>query len=56
MYTGSPDGVTLLEFEPIEEGVPLEVQPQEVQEDEGQAAALLECPNHQPSTFLKGKL
>jgi hypothetical protein len=44
----------LLEFEAKEGEVPQEVQPEET-EGEGPAADLLECPDHQPSTFLKGK-
>ena len=53
---GVPEGVTLLEFE---QGLPEEqqqVQEQEVQALEGGAneEKILECPNHQPSSFLKG--
>ena len=51
------EGVTLLEFE---QGLPEE--PQQVQEQEVQALEggvneeeLLECPDHQPFSFLKGK-
>jgi hypothetical protein len=58
---GVPEGVTLLEFE---QGL-LEEQ-QQVQEPEGQPQEtggeggtdqeeLLECPDHQPSSFLKAK-
>jgi hypothetical protein len=46
--------VTLLEFEAKEGEVPQEVQPEET-EGEGPATDLPECPDHQPSTFLKGK-
>ena len=47
---GVPGGVTLLEFEPV---LPEE---QEVQApEEGADEEVLECPNHQPSSFLKGK-
>ena len=51
------EGVTLLEFE---QGLPEEqqqVQEQKVQAPEGGAneEEVLECPNHQPSSFLKGK-
>ena len=54
---GVPEGVTLLEFE---QGLPEEqqqVQEQEVQALEGgvNEEELLECPDHQPSSFLKGK-
>ena len=57
MHTiGVPEGVTLLEFE---QGLPEEqqqVQEQEVQAPEGGAneEEVLECPDHQPSAFLKG--
>ena len=49
---GVPEGVTLLEFE----GANQEEEP-EVQEANEAAAAeeLPKCPNHQPSSFLKGK-
>jgi hypothetical protein len=54
---GVPEGVTLLEFEgtiPEED----QEQPGELEEaaNEGHAVdELLECPNHRPSSFLKGK-
>ena len=49
---GVSEGVTLLEFE----GANQEEEP-EVQEADGVVAAeeLPECPDHQPSSFLKGK-
>ena len=56
MHTiGVPKGVTLLEFEQglLEEQQP--AQEQEVQAPEGATEEVLECPNHQPSSFLKGK-
>jgi hypothetical protein len=54
---GVPEGVTLLEFE---QAIPEEVlsQPEGPTEPigEGDAAEdLPECPDHRPSTFLKGK-
>ena len=53
---GVSEGVTLLEFE---QGLPEEqqqVKEQEVQGPEGGVnEEVLECPDHQPSTFLKGK-
>ena len=58
MHTiGAPEGVTLLEFK---QGLPKEqqqVQEQKVQALEGGAneEEVLECPDHQPSSFLKGK-
>jgi hypothetical protein len=54
IHTGSPEGVTLPEFEAKDGEVPPEVQPEEP-EGEGPAADFPECPDHQPSTFLKGK-
>ena len=52
---GVPEGVTLLEFE----GASQEEQPEEpkVQATDEAAAEeeLPECPDHQPSSFLKGK-
>ena len=48
---GVPEGVTLLEFEPV-----LPEEPQQALEQEVQAPEeVLECPDHQPSSFLKGK-
>jgi hypothetical protein len=54
---GVPEGITLLEFE---QTVPEEVlsQPEEQAEPIGEGDAvedLPECPDHKPSTFLKGK-
>ena len=50
---GVPEGVTLLEFE----GMSQEEEP-EVQATDKAAAEeeLPECPDHRPSSFLKGKL
>jgi hypothetical protein len=50
MHIGSPEEVTLVEFVPIE-GEILQEEP----EEGGQALDLPECPDHRPSTFLKGK-
>jgi hypothetical protein len=54
---GVPEGVTLLEFEPV---IPEEIQdqPEQLEEpagDEAPAEDLPECPDHRPSSFLKGK-
>jgi hypothetical protein len=53
---GAPEGVTLLEFEPV---IPEESQeqqePEEPAGDEAPSEGLPECPDHRPSTFLKGK-
>ena len=53
---GVPEGVTLLEFEPVLPEEPQQAQEQEVQDpEEGANEEVLECPDHQPSSFLKGK-
>jgi hypothetical protein len=53
---GVPEGVTLLEFEGLNpEEHPTAKEP-EVQAPEGvNDEELPECPNHQPSSFIKGK-
>lgn len=51
---GSPEGVTLLEFEPPEGGVPPEIQAQETPEEEEPPTEPPECTDHQPSNFMKG--
>ena len=49
---GVPEGVTLLEFE----GANQEEEPEVQEADEAAATEELpECPDHQPSSFLKGK-
>ena len=49
---GVPEGVTLLEFE----GVSQEEEPEIQAIDEAAAEEELpECPDHRPSSFLKGK-
>jgi hypothetical protein len=55
---GVPEEVTLLEFEGE---IPEEVQeqpgePEEAANEENAIDELLECPDHRPSSFLKGKL
>ena len=53
---GVPEGVTLLEFEQVLPEEQQQAQEQEVQALEGvNEEEVLECPNHQPSSFLKGK-
>ena len=54
---GVPEGVTLLEFEQVLPEEQQQAQEQEVQAPEGgvNEEELLECLNHQPSSFLKGK-
>ena len=53
---GVPEGVTLLEFEPVLPEEPQQALEQKVQApEEGVNEEVLECPDHQPSSFLKGK-
>jgi hypothetical protein len=54
---GVLERVTLLEFEGLNQEEQPPVEEQEVQALEGGAnnEELLECPDHQPSSFLKGK-
>ena len=54
---GSLEGVTLLEFEPEQQEEQHAAQEQEVQaEGWVNVEDLPECPDHQPSSFLKGKV
>jgi hypothetical protein len=54
---GVLERVTLLEFEGLNQEEQPPVEEQEVQALEGGAnnEELLECPDHQPSSFLEGK-
>jgi hypothetical protein len=54
---GVLEGVTLLEFEGLnpEERPTAEEQEVQVPERGAHDEELLECPDHQPSSFLKGK-
>ena len=53
---GSLEGVTLLEFELEHQEEQQAAQEQEVQAEGGvNVEDLPECPDHQPSSFLKGK-
>ena len=52
---GVPEGVTLLEFEQEFSEEQQQAQEQEVQAPKGVNKEVLECPDHQPSSFLKGK-
>ena len=52
---GSPEGMTLLEFEPKRQEEQQAAQEQEVQAEGVNVEGLPECPDHQPSSFLKGK-
>ena len=49
---GVPDGVTLLEFEAASQEEEPEVQ---ATEEAAAEEELPECPDHRPSSFLKGK-
>ena len=48
---GVPEGVTLLEFERASQ----EKEPEVQAIDEAAAEEFPECPDHRPSSFLKGK-
>ena len=53
---GSPEGLTLLEFEPERQEEKQAAQEQEVHAEGGvNMEDLPKCPDHQPSLFLKGK-
>ena len=53
---GVPEGVMLLEFETVHPEEQQQAQEPEVQTPkEGASEEVLECPDHQPSSFLKGK-
>jgi hypothetical protein len=53
---GSPEGVTLLELKPEQQEEWQAAQEQEVQAEGGaNVEDLPECPDHQTSSFLKGK-
>ena len=54
IYIESPKGVTLLEFEEAEDNQETP-QPAAPEAEEPATDELLECPNHQPTLFLKGK-
>jgi hypothetical protein len=55
---GVLEGVTLVEFEGTCQEVEEPAQAQEVQpaELEANEEVVLECPQHEPSSFMKGKL
>ena len=54
MHIGLADGITLLEFEAEEENQETP-QPAAPKGEEPDTEELLECPNHRPTSFLKGK-
>ena len=55
MHIGSPEGVTLLEFEEETEDNQGTPQPIAPEGEEPAIDELLECPNHRPTSFLKDK-
>ena len=55
MHIGSPEGITLLEFEAEEEENQETPQPTAPEGEEQAPEALPECPDHRPTSFLKGK-
>ena len=57
MHLGSEEEITLLEFEEAEEGNQQEEDPQAVAPEgvEQNPEELPECPDHRPTSFLRGK-
>ena len=56
MHLGSTEEITLLEFDEGEEGDQQEIPQATVPKDEEQnLEELPECPDHRPTSFLKGK-
>ena len=56
MHIGSTEEITLLEFNEEEEGDQQEIPQATAPEDEEQTLEELpECPDHRPTSFLKGK-
>jgi len=55
IHIGSPKGVTLLEFEEEAEDNQETPQPVAPEGEELATDELLECPDHRPTSFLKGK-
>ena len=56
MHIGSTEDITLLEFNEGEEGDQQEIpQAATPEEEEQNLEELPECPNHRPTSFLKGK-
>ena len=56
MHLGSEEEITLLEFDEVEEGDQQE-NPQAIapEEENQNPEELIECSNHRPTSFLKGK-
>ena len=56
MHLGSEEEITLLKFDEVEEGDQQEIPQAVAPEGEEQTLEeLSECPNHRPTSFLKGK-
>ena len=56
MHLGSTEEITLLEFDEGEEGDQQEIpQAAAPEEEEQNPEELPECPDHRPTSFLKGK-
>ena len=55
IHIGLPEGVTLLEFEEEAEENQETPQPVAPEGDELATKELSECPDHRPTSFLKGK-
>ena len=56
MHLGSEEEITLLDFEEVEEGNQQENPQATAPEGEEQNPKVLpECPDHRPTSFLKGK-
>ena len=56
MHIGSTEEITLLEFDEVEEGDQQENPQVAAPEGEEQnPEELLECPDHRPTSFLRGK-
>ena len=55
MHIGSSEGITLLEFNEEEEEQQEAPQAIALEGEEQTPKDLLECPDHMPTSFLKGK-
>ena len=55
IHIGSPKGVTLLEFKEEAEENQETPQPVALEGEEPATEELSECPDHRPTSFLKGK-
>ena len=55
MHVGSPDGIMILEFEAIEEEDQEALQQVALESEEQAPKELPKCPDHWPTSFLKGK-